>query len=168
MAVECRAHLVELGLGGDALVRLLERQRDPAPLQVDVDVGLAPQAADLAAAGQQPVDQPGVEGRPIRNMLGGAEFCVVAAHTTLPVLGVPIDSSALKGLDALLATVERPEEIVAITIKGKKGDTVVVLDIPLLTDAVAIAAAPAPASPASSRRYSRSASRHRSRYESAR
>ena len=30
--------------------------------------------------------------------LGG----VVAAHTTLPVIGVPIDSSALKGLDALL------------------------------------------------------------------
>jgi phosphoribosylamine--glycine ligase len=33
--------------------------------------------------------------------LGG----VVAAHTTLPVIGVPIDSSALKGLDALLSTV---------------------------------------------------------------
>ncbi len=31
--------------------------------------------------------------------LGG----VVAAHTTLPVIGVPIDSSALKGLDALKA-----------------------------------------------------------------
>src|SRR5262245_36807097 len=29
---------------------------------------------------------------------------VVAAHTTLPVIGVPIDSSALKGLDALLST----------------------------------------------------------------
>jgi len=33
--------------------------------------------------------------------LGG----VVAAHTTSPVIGVPIDSSALKGLDALLSTV---------------------------------------------------------------
>src|SRR5262245_66189489 len=31
---------------------------------------------------------------------------VVAAHTTLPVIGVPIDSSALKGLDALLSTVQ--------------------------------------------------------------
>jgi phosphoribosylaminoimidazole carboxylase PurE protein len=30
---------------------------------------------------------------------------VVAAHTSLPVIGVPIDSSALKGLDALLSTV---------------------------------------------------------------
>ena len=33
---------------------------------------------------------------------------VVAAHTTLPVIGVPIDSSALKGLDALLSTVQMP------------------------------------------------------------
>src|SRR5918992_608989 len=33
---------------------------------------------------------------------------VVAAHTTLPVVGVPIDSSALKGLDALLSTVQMP------------------------------------------------------------
>jgi len=32
----------------------------------------------------------------------------VAAHTTLPVLGVPLASSELKGLDALLATVQMP------------------------------------------------------------
>ncbi len=33
---------------------------------------------------------------------------VLAAHTTLPVVGVPIDSSALKGMDSLLATVQMP------------------------------------------------------------
>jgi phosphoribosylaminoimidazole carboxylase PurE protein len=33
---------------------------------------------------------------------------VVAARTIRPVIGVPIDSSALKGLDALLATVQMP------------------------------------------------------------
>ena len=33
---------------------------------------------------------------------------VVAAHTSQPVIGVPIDSSALKGLDALLSTVQMP------------------------------------------------------------
>ncbi len=32
----------------------------------------------------------------------------VAAHTTLPVLGVPLESGALKGMDALLATVQMP------------------------------------------------------------
>src|ERR1700729_132796 len=33
---------------------------------------------------------------------------VIAAHTTLPVIGVPIESSPLKGLDALLATAQMP------------------------------------------------------------
>ncbi len=32
----------------------------------------------------------------------------IAAHTTLPVIGVPIDSGPLKGLDALLSTVQMP------------------------------------------------------------
>jgi 5-(carboxyamino)imidazole ribonucleotide mutase len=41
---------------------------------------------------------------------GGAAHLagVTAAHTLLPVLGVPIDSSPLQGLDALLATVQMP------------------------------------------------------------
>ncbi|MGH9658320.1 MAG: 5-(carboxyamino)imidazole ribonucleotide mutase [Bryobacteraceae bacterium] len=41
---------------------------------------------------------------------GGAAHLagVAAAHTTLPVLGVPIESPALKGLDSLLATVQMP------------------------------------------------------------
>jgi len=33
---------------------------------------------------------------------------VIAAQTTLPVIGVPIDSTALHGLDALLSTVQMP------------------------------------------------------------
>jgi 5-(carboxyamino)imidazole ribonucleotide mutase len=33
---------------------------------------------------------------------------VCAAHTLLPVLGVPIESAALKGLDSLLSTVQMP------------------------------------------------------------
>ena len=33
---------------------------------------------------------------------------VVAAHTTLPVIGVPIDATALNGMDALLSTVQMP------------------------------------------------------------
>ncbi|MBW2108909.1 MAG: 5-(carboxyamino)imidazole ribonucleotide mutase [Deltaproteobacteria bacterium] len=39
----------------------------------------------------------------------------VAALTTLPVIGVPIDSSALKGLDALLSTVQMPSGIPVAT-----------------------------------------------------
>jgi phosphoribosylaminoimidazole carboxylase PurE protein len=49
---------------------------------------------------------------------------VVAAHTTLPVIGVPIDSSSLKGLDALLSTVQMPPGVpVATCAIGKAGAT---------------------------------------------
>jgi phosphoribosylamine--glycine ligase len=52
--------------------------------------------------------------------LGG----VVAAHTIMPVIGVPIDSSALKGLDALLATVQMPPGVPVATMAiGKAGAT---------------------------------------------
>ena len=47
---------------------------------------------------------------------------VMAAHTPLPVIGVPIDSSCLQGLDSLLATVQMPPGIpVATTALGKPG-----------------------------------------------
>lgn len=47
---------------------------------------------------------------------------VVAAHTTLPVIGVPIDSSSLKGLDALLSTVQMPAGVPVATMAiGKAG-----------------------------------------------
>jgi len=47
---------------------------------------------------------------------------VIAAHTTLPVLGIPIDSSALQGMDALLATVQMPPGIPVATMAiGKSG-----------------------------------------------
>ena len=49
---------------------------------------------------------------------------VVAAHTTLPVIGVPIDSSALKGLDALLSTVQMPPGVPVATVSiGRAGAT---------------------------------------------
>ena len=47
---------------------------------------------------------------------------VLAAHTTIPVIGVPIDSSSLKGMDALLATVQMPPGIPVATMAiGKPG-----------------------------------------------
>ena len=49
---------------------------------------------------------------------------VVAAHTTLPVIGVPIDSSALQGMDALLSTVQMPPGVPVATVSiGKAGGT---------------------------------------------
>lgn len=47
---------------------------------------------------------------------------VLAAHTTLPILGVPIDSSALQGLDSLLSTVQMPPGVPVATLAiGKPG-----------------------------------------------
>lgn len=47
---------------------------------------------------------------------------VIAAQTLLPVIGVPIDATALKGLDALLATVQMPGGIPVATMAiGKAG-----------------------------------------------
>jgi phosphoribosylamine--glycine ligase len=49
---------------------------------------------------------------------------VVAAHSILPVIGVPIDSSALKGMDALLSTVQMPPGVPVATVSiGKPGAT---------------------------------------------
>jgi 5-(carboxyamino)imidazole ribonucleotide mutase len=55
---------------------------------------------------------------------GGAAHLagVLAAHTTLPVLGVPMKSDALNGLDSLLATVQMPGGIPVGTLAiGKPG-----------------------------------------------
>lgn len=49
---------------------------------------------------------------------------VLAAHTTLPVIGVPIDASSLNGLDALLSTVQMPPGVPVATMGiGKPGAT---------------------------------------------
>ena len=54
--------------------------------------------------------------RGLHVMIAGAGWAahlagVVAAHTTLPVIGVPIDSSPLQGMDSLLSTVQMPPGI---------------------------------------------------------
>jgi 5-(carboxyamino)imidazole ribonucleotide mutase len=55
---------------------------------------------------------------------GGAAHLagVVAAHTLVPVLGVPMESAALKGMDSLLSTVQMPAGIPVGTLAiGKAG-----------------------------------------------
>jgi phosphoribosylaminoimidazole carboxylase PurE protein len=45
----------------------------------------------------------------------------MAAHTSLPVIGIPIDSSPLQGMDALLSTVQMPPGIPVATVALGKG-----------------------------------------------
>ena len=57
---------------------------------------------------------------------GGAAHLpgMVAAHTTVPVLGVPVESHALKGLDSLLSIVQMPGGVPVATLAiGKAGAT---------------------------------------------
>lgn len=58
---------------------------------------------------------------------------VVSAHTTLPVIGVPIDASPVGGMDALLSTVQMPPGIpvgaVAIGKAGAKNAAILVVRI---------------------------------------
>jgi phosphoribosylaminoimidazole carboxylase PurE protein len=67
------------------------------------------------------------EGRGLRVLIAGAGGAahlagVLAAHVTLPVIGVPMESGALGGLDALLSTVQMPGGIpVACMAIGRAG-----------------------------------------------
>jgi 5-(carboxyamino)imidazole ribonucleotide mutase len=69
----------------------------------------------------------GAADRGIQIMIVGAGAAahlagVIASHTLLPVIGVPIDATSLKGLDALLSTVQMPGGIPVATMAiGKAG-----------------------------------------------
>jgi phosphoribosylaminoimidazole carboxylase PurE protein len=63
---------------------------------------------------------------------------VIASETTLPVIGVPIDSSPLKGLDSLLATVQMPGGVpvatMALGAQGARNAAVLAAQILALSD----------------------------------
>ena len=52
---------------------------------------------------------------------------ILAAHTTLPVIGVPVKSSTLDGLDALLSTVQMPAGIPVATVAIDGADNAAIL-----------------------------------------
>jgi 5-(carboxyamino)imidazole ribonucleotide mutase len=71
----------------------------------------------------------GAEARGIEVIIAGAGGAahlpgMVAAHTVLPVLGVPVQSAALQGLDSLLSIVQMPGGVPVATLAiGKAGAT---------------------------------------------
>lgn len=117
----CLDQLKELGIGAD--VQILSAHRTPSRL-VEY-VGRAEQAGVrvfIAAAGMAAA-------------LPGA----VAAHTVLPVIGVPMASGALQGVDALLSMSQMPPGVpvatVAIGKPGAKNAAVLAAQILALSDA---------------------------------
>jgi len=71
---------------------------------------------------------------------GGAAHLagVIASHTTLPVIGVPMDTKALSGIDSLFSTVQMPSGIpvatVAIGPAGAKNAAILAAEILALND----------------------------------
>jgi 5-(carboxyamino)imidazole ribonucleotide mutase len=69
----------------------------------------------------------GAEGRGLEVIIAGAGGAahlpgMVAAHTVVPVIGVPVQSAALQGLDSLLSIVQMPGGVPVATVAiGKAG-----------------------------------------------
>ena len=61
---------------------------------------------------------------------------VVAAHTTLPVIGVPLSGGALNGVDALYATVQMPRGIpvATVAVDGSANAGILAIEILAVTD----------------------------------
>ena len=90
----------------------------------EVRVLSAHRTPDLAAEYSKTAIQRGL--KVVICAAGGAAHLagVIAAHTTLPVIGIPVQGGALNGLDALYATVQMPAGIPVATVAvGSAGPT---------------------------------------------
>ena len=116
---------VWVAMGSDSDLPVMEeslRALREFGIPYEVDVTSAHRTPDVAARLAKSAERRGfgaiIVGAGHAAHLGG----VVAAHTTLPVIGVPLPSSSLQGLDALLATVQMPGGVPVATMAiGKAG-----------------------------------------------
>ncbi len=100
-----------------ACTELLDKLEIPYELKV-ISAHRTPELAREYAEG---AEKRGIE--VIIAMAGWAAHLAgfIASHTTVPVIGVPVDSSPLSGLDALLSTVQMPPGIPVATVSIGKG-----------------------------------------------
>ncbi len=119
--------LVSIVMGSDSdleIMRETGKALEELGIAYEIDVTSAHRSPDRTADYAR---QAG--GRGIRVIVAGAGGAahlagMIAAHTTLPVIGVPIPSTSLQGMDSLLATVQMPAGIPVATVAiGKPGAT---------------------------------------------
>jgi len=112
-------------MGSDSdldIMREAGKALDEFGISYDIDVTSAHRSPDRTAEFARNAARNGI--RVIIAGAGGAAHLagVIAAHTTLPVIGVPIPSTSLQGMDSLLATVQMPAGIPVATVAiGKPG-----------------------------------------------
>ncbi len=119
--------LVSIVMGSDSdleIMREAGKSLDEFGIAFEMDVTSAHRSPDRTADYARQA-----AGRGIRVIIAGAGGAahlagVIAAHTTLPVIGVPIPSTPLQGMDSLLAIVQMPAGIPVATVAiGKPGAT---------------------------------------------
>lgn len=119
--------LVSIVMGSDSdldIMREAAKSLEEFGIGYEVDVTSAHRSPDRTADYARKAAERGV--KVIIAGAGGAAHLagVIAAHTTLPVIGVPIPSTSLNGMDSLLATVQMPAGIPVATVAiGKPGAT---------------------------------------------
>ncbi len=119
--------LVSIVMGSDSdldIMREAAKALDDFGIGYEIDVTSAHRSPARTAEFARNAAQRGV--KVIIAGAGGAAHLagVIAAETTLPVIGVPIPSTSLGGLDSLLATVQMPAGIPVATVAiGKAGAT---------------------------------------------
>jgi 5-(carboxyamino)imidazole ribonucleotide mutase len=113
------ATLAEFGVEAD--VRVLSAHRAPAAV------------AEFASSARDQGYAAFICGAGMAAHLAGA----VAAHTTLPVVGVPLSGGALNGVDALYATVQMPRgvPVATVAIDGAMNAALLVVQMLAVTDA---------------------------------
>src|SRR6266478_3576752 len=134
--------LVSIVMGSDSdleIMREAGKALDENGIGYEMDVTSAHRSPDRTADFARKA-----AGRGIQVIIAGAGGAahlagVIAAHTTLPVIGVPIPSTSLQGMDSLLATVQMPAGIPVATVAiGKAGATnaaILAVQILALSDA---------------------------------
>src|SRR5881394_1524420 len=119
--------LVSIVMGSDSdleIMREAGKALEGFGIAYEIDVTSAHRSPDRTAEYARRA-----AGRGVRVIIAGAGGAahlagVIAAHTTLPVIGVPIPSTSLNGMDSLLATVQMPAGIPVATVAiGKPGAT---------------------------------------------
>jgi phosphoribosylaminoimidazole carboxylase PurE protein len=118
---------VSIVMGSDSdldIMREAAKALEDFGIAYEIDVTSAHRSPDRTADFARKAADRGI--RVIIAGAGGAAHLagVIAAHTTLPVIGVPIPSTPLNGMDSLLATVQMPAGIPVATVAiGKAGAT---------------------------------------------